>query len=150
MSDVSPGPLRIGRYLVHTILIFVPSICFPAALALDLAYIAYPEPFAASASQWCLAIGVGVALLAGAVGAIDYAGHEKIGQHRLTGPHMALAMTLIALESANYLVRYSYGSAMIGTSGLALSAVSVALMTGIIFLGRAVVSDLRPPLRPET
>lgn len=124
----------IGGVPIHAMLVPFPVVCFTGALLTDITYSNSPQVQWANFSQWLLAVGFIMGLLAAIFGLIDFlaAGRERprIGWIHLVGNAVVLILALF-----NNLVHSRDGWTGVVPTGLTLSALTFLLMLVTGFLG---------------
>jgi uncharacterized membrane protein len=119
----------------HPILVTVPIGCWVAAFVFDVVSRASDEPYVfAKGASWLILIGVIAALVAATVGFLDLlAIPNGTRAFRIGLTHMALNLTVVALEAIGYAVRRGrlhnpHGTpiALIALAGLALALLGAA------------------------
>lgn len=132
MSEIPASPAQSKAALrghpIHPMLIPYPISFLTSALATDIAARRTGDPFWARASRTLLLAGLGTGLAAGAVGAVDYVGVERVRQHAAGPLHAAGNVAALALTGLNLGLRGDRGG--VSRQSLTLSAV-VAGMLGV-------------------
>ena len=126
--------VAIGGVPVHAMLIPFPIVCFVGAMLTDITYSNSPQVQWANFSQWLLAVGLLMGILAAIIGLIDFlsAGRAKprIGWFHLVGNAIVLLLALF-----NNLVHSRDGWTGVVPTGLTLSVITVLVMIVTGFLG---------------
>jgi uncharacterized membrane protein len=126
--------VAIGGVPIHAMLVPFPIVCFTGALLSDITYSNSPQVQWANFSQWLLAVGLIVGVLAAIFGLIDFlaAGRTRprIGWFHLIGNAIVLLLALI-----NNFVHSRDGWTGVVPTGLTLSVVTFVLMLVTGFLG---------------
>lgn len=126
--------VAIGGVPLHAMLVPFPIVCFTCALLTDLAYSSNPQVQWANFSEWFLAFGVFMGVIAAIFGLIDFlaagAARPKIGWFHLGGNAIILILALI-----NNFVHARDGWTGVMPTGLTLSVITVVLMVATGFLG---------------
>jgi uncharacterized membrane protein len=126
--------VAIGGVPIHAMLVPFPIVCFTGALLTDITYSNSPQVQWANFSQWLLAVGLIVGVLAAIFGLIDFlaAGRTRprIGWFHLIGNAIVLLLALI-----NNFVHSRDGWTGVVPTGLTLSVVTFVLMLVTGFLG---------------
>jgi uncharacterized membrane protein len=121
--------VAIGGHPVHPMLVPFPIAFLVGTLPSDLTYAAIADPFWARASLWLVSAGLGTGVLAGAVGAIEFATIK-----RARGPtgkvHFVGNAIVLLLAAISVLLRIPDPMAGVVPIGLVLSF----LITGILLL----------------
>ena len=122
------------RVPVHAKLVPIPIVCFIGALLTDITYSNSPQVQWANFSEWLLAVGLIVGVIAAIFGLIDFlsAGRARprIGWIHLVGNAIVLLLALF-----NNLVHSRDGWTGVVPAGLTLSVVTVLVMIVTGFLG---------------
>jgi uncharacterized membrane protein len=126
--------VAIGGVPLHAMLVPFPIVCFTGALLTDITYSNSPQVQWANFSQWLLAVGLIVGVLAAIFGLIDFlaAGRERprIGWIHLIGNAIVLVLALI-----NNFVHSRDGWTGVVPTGLTLSAITFVVMLVTGYLG---------------
>ena len=132
--EVFRPTVAIAGVPIHAMLVPFPIVCFTGALLTDITYSNSPQVQWANFSQWLLAVGFIVGLLAAIFGLIDFlaAGRTRprIGWFHLAGNAIVLVLALF-----NNLVHSRDGWTGVVPTGLTLSVITVLLMVVTGFLG---------------
>lgn len=126
--------VTIGGVPIHAMLVPFPIVCFTGAMLTDITYSNSPQVQWANFSQWLLAVGFIMGLLAAVFGLIDFlAGgraRPRIGWFHLVGNAIILVLALF-----NNLVHSRDGWTGVVPTGLTLSVITFLLMLVTGFLG---------------
>ena len=117
----------IGGHPIHPMIVPFPIACFVGALVADLYFVSNGESGWATASNWLLGIGIGMALLAAIAGFTDFFGDRLVRGHSDAIKHMAANLTLVVLEAANLLLRFGNPD-FIPSTGVYLSGIAVLIL----------------------
>jgi uncharacterized membrane protein len=117
----------IGGHPIHPMLVPFPIACFVGAFVADLFFVSIGEPGWATASNWLLGVGIGVALLAAIAGFTDFFGDRMVRGHSDAVKHMAANLALVLLEAANFLLRFG-NLEFIASTGVYLSGIAVLIL----------------------
>lgn len=119
---------------LHAMLVPFPIVCFTGAMLTDITYSNSPQVQWANFSQWLLAVGLIMGVLAAIFGLIDFlaAGRARprIGWFHLAGNAIVLILALF-----NNLVHARDGWTGVVPTGLTLSVITFLLMLVTGFLG---------------
>ena len=119
---------------IHAILVPFPIVCFTGAMLTDITYSNSPQVQWANFSQWLLAVGLIMGVLAAIFGLIDFlaAGRARprIGWFHLGGNAVILVLALF-----NNLIHARDGWTGVVPTGLTLSVITFLLMLVTGFLG---------------
>ncbi len=140
MSQADPGPYggnpkstaQIGGHPIHPMLIPFPIACLVGVLVSDLLFLGYDDPGFADASKWLLGFGIGTALLAAAVGLIDFMGDDRIRKLGHALQHMIANVAAVVLSIVNLAIRLGDSDDNVLSIGIWLS---VAVVLVLIFSG---------------
>ncbi|MFC4296202.1 DUF2231 domain-containing protein [Novosphingobium tardum] len=132
------NPIRprasIGGVPIHAMLVPFPIACFTGALLTDITYAKSADIQWTNFSQWLLAFGLLMAVIAGLFGLVDFLSGPRprpsIGWWHLGGNALLMAVALV-----NNFVHARDGWTSVVPTGLILSIVTVALMVVTGFLG---------------
>lgn len=128
--------LQIFGVPVHAMLVSFPIACFTGALLTDLAYVQSGGQVQwANFSQWLLAFGELTGVLAALFGLIDLFGNRASQRPRSAWLHMGGSAIVLTLGLFNNLVHARDGWTGVVPAGLALSAITVAVLFVTAFLG---------------
>ena len=132
--EVFRPTVAIGGVPIHAMLVPFPIVCFTGALLTDITYSNSPQVQWANFSEWLLAVGLIVGVIAAIFGLIDFlsAGRARprIGWIHLVGNAIVLLLALF-----NNLVHSRDGWTGVVPTGLTLSIVTVLVMIVTGFLG---------------
>lgn len=127
-----------GRPL-HAMLVPYPITCFVGALVTDIAYVRSANVQWSNFSIWLITAGLVMGGLAALAGMIDYLGDRRVRATRSATPHMLLNLGAWVLELFNAFVHSRDGWTAVVPTGIALSAISVALLAVSAWLGHTMV-----------
>ena len=130
-----PSVAAIDGHPIHPMLVPLPIGAFVGALASDVAYAATSDPFWARASRVLLGAGIVTGAVAGAVGSVDFTGREQIRDHRDAWLHAGGNVTALAVSAVNLAIRRDDSGNSIVPLGLALSALTGAILLATGWLG---------------
>jgi uncharacterized membrane protein len=122
---------KIAGHPLHPMLVPFPIAGFVGALACDL--VGSDDPFWFQASEYLLAAGVVMALLAALMGLTDFLGDARIRALSIAWYHFMGNLVVVLIEAFNWYRRYDTG--MADSTGLILSLVAVLLMLATGWLG---------------
>lgn len=123
-----PSLAAVNGHPIHPMLVPLPIGAFVGALASDVAYAATGDRFWARASRLLLGAGVATGALAGAVGAVDFTGRDQIRDYREAWAHAGGNAAAIALGAVNLAMRPDDSGRGTVPMGLALSALTGAIL----------------------
>lgn len=126
---------QIGGHPIHPMLVPFPIAFFVGALICDL--VGTADPFWFRASEYLLAAGVVMALLAAVMGVTDVMGDTRLRGLGTAWFHLSGNLIVVAIEAVNWYLRHSSG--MAGSTGTILSVIAVVLMIGTGWLGGQMV-----------
>jgi uncharacterized membrane protein len=127
-----PSVAAIAGHPIHPMLVPLPIGAFTLALASDVAYAATRDRFWARASQALLATGVVTGVAAAALGATDFLGRDRVREHGEAWGHAIGNAAALGLSGLSLAARRADPASAVVPVGLALSAVTgaVLLVTG--------------------
>lgn len=125
----------IDRHPIHPMLVPLPIASVVGMLACDLAYAATRDPFFARASRHLTDAALVTGLAAGAVGAMDFSGRERIRRLDAAWFHAGGNLLVMGLALAGRMARGRDERAAVVPLGLALSAVSAGILGVTGWLG---------------
>ncbi len=125
-----PSVAAIAGHPLHPSVVPLPIGAFVGAFASDLAFAATRDRFWARASQTLLGAGIVAGLLAGALGAMDFLGRDRIRQHGIAWAHAGGNLAAVMLAALSLSARRREGHDAIVPSGLAATTV-IALLLGV-------------------
>ena len=123
---------KIAGHPLHPMLVPFPIAFFVAALGADIMFLRGGDFFWSRTSQWLLAAGVAMALLAAVAGFIDVLGDARIRALTIVWVHFPGNLVAVLIEAFNWYRRYKTGSEAIQPTGfyLSLAAVLILVVTG--------------------
>lgn len=124
----------IARHPIHPFLVVFPIASLVGALLTDLAWLATNDLFWPRASWWLLITGLVTGLLAGAAGAVDYFGSERVKRLPAAKAHAIGNVTALVLVAVNLGVRIENFTDVAG-AGVILSAITVGILGVTGWLG---------------
>ena len=119
---------------IHAMLVPFPIACFTGAMLTDITYSNSPQVQWANFSQWLLAFGLIMGVLAAIFGLIDFLAAGR-ARPRIGWFHMAGNVIMLVLAFFNNLVHARDGWTGVVPTGLTLSVITVLLMIVTGFLG---------------
>jgi uncharacterized membrane protein len=136
---------KIAGHPLHPMLVPFPIAGFVGALVCDL--VGSDDPFWFQASEYLLAAGVVMALLAAVMGLTDFLGDARIRALSIAWYHFMGNLVVVLIEAFNWYRRYDTG--MADSTGLILSLVAVLLMLVTGWLGWEMVYRRRVAIADE-
>ncbi len=124
---------------IYSTLVQFPVVCFTLTLLTDLAYWQTANLMWHNFSAWLLFAGLAFGVLAAIAGIIEFLLSSRPRAREPLWPHVIGGLIVLALAFLNNLVHAGDGWTGIVPWGLTLSAVTVAVMIIIDWLGRAPV-----------
>lgn len=118
----------IAGHPIHPMLIGFPIAFFVATLACDIAFAVTGRPAWFGPTLWLLGAGLIVAGLAAVAGLIDLLGDAQIRSLSTAWWHAGGNIVVVAIEIANFFLRYGEGSQAVLPTGIVLSAVVVCIL----------------------
>jgi len=119
---------------IHAMLVPFPIACFTGAMLTDITYSNSPQVQWANFSQWLLAFGLIMGVLAAIFGLIDFLAAGR-ARPRIGWFHMGGNVVMLILAFINNLVHARDGWTGVVPTGLTLSVITVLLMIVTGFLG---------------
>ena len=119
---------------IHAILVPFPIVCFTGAMLTDITYSNSPQVQWANFSQWLLAVGLIIGVLAAIFGLIDFLAAGRT-RPRIGWFHLIGNVIVLLLAFFNNLIHSRDGWTGVVPTGLALSVITVLLMVVTGFLG---------------
>jgi uncharacterized membrane protein len=136
---------KIAGHPLHPMLVPFPIAGFVGALACDITGAA--DPFWFRASEYLLAAGVVMALLAAMMGLTDFLGDRRIRLLAIAWVHFLGNLVVVLIEAFNWYRRYDSG--MADSTGTTLSIIAVLLMLVTGWLGWEMVYHRRVAIADE-
>lgn len=141
--EKSPEPPQVGAasvlavsgHPIHPMLVTFPIAFLSAALPADIAFLWLDDPFWARASFWLLAAGTVMGVAAGIAGTVELFLIPGIRRRIAAWNHFVASVLLLAVGATNCLWRLADAEAVVWPWGLALSALTVALVGFAGWLG---------------
>lgn len=130
-----PSKVAIKGHPLHPVLIPFPIAFGTAAVFTDVAHWITDSRTWAAASAWLLWATFVTGVLAGAVGAIDYFGIDRVREHRTATQHGAGNAVVLVLVLVNALIRLPDLEAVVVPWGLALSLITAGILGVTGYLG---------------
>jgi uncharacterized membrane protein len=119
---------------IHAMLVPFPIACFTGAMLTDITYSNSPQVQWANFSQWLLAVGLIMGVLAAIFGLIDFLAAGR-ARPRIGWFHLAGNAVILILALFNNLVHARDGWTGVVPTGLTLSVITFLLMLVTGFLG---------------
>jgi uncharacterized membrane protein len=135
---------KIAGHPLHPMLVPFPVAGFVGALVCDL--VGTADPFWFRASEYLLAAGVIMALLAAVMGFTDFLGDARIRALNIAWMHFLGNLVVVLIEAFNWYRRYSSGMTDFTGTILSVAAVLLMLVTGwlgweMVYHRRVAVAD---------
>lgn len=127
IHDHPRSTARIATHPIHPMLVPFPIVCFIGAFVADIMYTSNGEPGWATASNWLLGVGLGVAALAAIAGLTDYLGDSRVRSLSDALKHMIANVLAVLIEVFNLLLRLGNPD-FIGSTGIYLSGLVVLIL----------------------
>jgi uncharacterized membrane protein len=134
-----PSLAQIAGHPLHPVVVPLPIGMFAGAFVADLAYARTHDPFWARAAHAMAAAGVGTGLLAGALGATDLVGRDRIRSRGSAWVHGLGNLAAVGLGAGSVLLRRDKHPDVIVPRGLAASSAIVAILVVTGWLGGELV-----------
>ena len=135
----APSNMAIAGHPLHPMTVTFPIAFLMAALPSDLAFMLLDDPFWARVSLWLLGVGTIMGVVAGVVGTIELLWVSGIRRRLTSWSHFVMAVMLLAVGFANWMLRLDDAAGAILPWGLYLSAVGVVLTATAGWLGAKLV-----------
>jgi len=119
---------------IHAILVPFPIVCFTGAMLTDITYSNSPQVQWANFSQWLLAVGLIMGVLAAIFGLIDFLAAGR-ARPRIGWFHLGGNAVILILAFFNNLIHARDGWTGVVPTGLTLSVITFLLMLITGFLG---------------
>jgi uncharacterized membrane protein len=126
--------MAIGGVPIHAMLVPFPIVCFTGALLSDITYSNSPQVQWANFSEWLLAVGLIMGVLAAIFGLIDFLAAGK-ARPRIGWVHLIGNAVVLVLALFNNLVHARDGWTGVVPTGLTLSAITVLILIVTGYLG---------------
>ena len=130
---------QIAGHPIHPMLVPIPIACFIGALLTDIAYVASAEIMWANFSSWLLLVGVIFGVIAAIAGLIDFLGNRLVRALPPAWPHLIGNAVVLILAIVNLMIHMRDGWTSVWPGGLALSAITVLILSVTGWLGWAMV-----------
>lgn len=134
-----PSLAQIAGHPLHPVVVPLPIGMFAGAFVADLAYARTHDRFWARAAHAMAAAGVGTGLLAGALGATDLVGRDRIRSRGSAWVHGLGNLAAVGLGAGSVLLRRDKNPDVIVPRGLAVSSAIVAILVVTGWLGGELV-----------
>ena len=135
ISDVRAPVVRVEGITVHRILQAFPVAGFTGALVTDIIYALTANIIWADFSDWLLAVGFGMGILALLAGLISLIAHRRVRSGRLSALYIIGSLVALIVAGLNNLVHSRDAWTSVVPEGLALSAATVVVMLLTYWLG---------------
>lgn len=128
IHDNPRSTATIGGHPIHPMLIPFPITCLVGAFVTDLLFLAYGNEGFADASKWLIGFGIGTALIAAAVGLIDFMGDDRIRRLGHAIQHMIANVAAVVVSIINFMVRLGSSDDNVLSLGIYLSGTVVLIL----------------------
>lgn len=128
----------VGGHPIHPMLVPFPIVCFIGAFVTDIFFAYGAGPGWATASNWLLGFGLGMAALAATAGLTDYMGSDHLRRSRVALRHMIANVTVVVIEAVNLLIRLTTPDTVLSI-GIFLSGLAVLILVYSGWLGGELV-----------
>jgi uncharacterized membrane protein len=132
--EVFLSRVAVGGVPIHAVLVPFPIVCYTGALLTEITNSNSPQVQWANFSQWLLAVGFIMGLLAAIFGLIDFLGAGRT-RPRIGWIHLVGNAIVLVLAFFNNLVHSRDGWTGVVPTGLTLSVITFLLMLVTGFLG---------------
>ena|SRR5215213_3497367 len=126
--DAIPSAAAIAGHPLHPMVVPLPIGAYTGAVAADVAYAATRDPFFARAGRLLTLAGLVTGALAGVLGGIDFWSKGQIRSHWVAWLHVIGNAAVLALAGVSLGIRARGGASATVPRGLALSALSAAVL----------------------
>lgn len=137
-----PYAAAVAGHPIYAMLVHFPIACFTLALFTDIAYWRTANILWTNFSAWLLFAGLVFGGLAALAGIIDFLFRRRVRRQGMAWPHALGNVVVLLLALINSFVHGGDGWTAVVPYGLALSAVTVALMIVTAWLGRSLSNRL--------
>jgi uncharacterized membrane protein len=134
-----PSVAQIAGHPLHPAIVPLPIGMFVGAFVADLAYARTRDRFWARTGHALALAGVGTGLLAGALGATDFVGRDRIRSRGSAWVHGAGNLAAVGLGVGSVLLRRDRRPEVVVPNGIALSTAIVAILAVTGWLGGELV-----------
>jgi uncharacterized membrane protein len=148
-DDDTPSLAAIDGHPLHPVVVPLPIGALAGAFAADCAYLATGDRFWAQVAKVATGAGIATGLLAGVLGAVDFAGRGRIREHPEAWLHAGGNGAALALSAASFVLRRRDASTAVVPAGLALSAMTGAILLFTGWLGGELAYRHRIGVVPE-
>ncbi|MDX1655598.1 MAG: DUF2231 domain-containing protein [Candidatus Competibacteraceae bacterium] len=131
----APSRVALFQHPIHPMVVVFPIAFLYGALAADLAYWWFVDPFWARMAFWLIAAGLTVGLAAALIGMGDFFSIREIRQHVSGWSHFLSGVMVLSLAAANLQLRWEAPVATVLPLGLFLSAVTGVMLMITGWLG---------------
>ncbi|MCC5621635.1 DUF2231 domain-containing protein [Nostoc sp. CHAB 5715] len=125
-----PSTVAIAGHPLHPLSVIFPIAFLAAALGSDVGYWLTRDFFWARASLWLIGLGLGLGLLAAAIGLSDFLKIERVRKRTAGWAHLILNVSILVLSLVNFLLRWGDAESRIVPWGLLISLV-VGTLTSV-------------------
>jgi len=134
-SDYPGYTARIAGHPILRILVSFPIACFCCALVTDIVYAFTADMLWSDFSDWLLAVGVILGLIAAIAGIVDLIADRRVRIYRPIVPLVIGSVVVLALAILNNFVHSRDAWTSVVPEGLALSAITVVAIIITAWLG---------------
>jgi len=150
LADNPRSTAAIAGHPIHVMLVPIPIACFAGALVADVTYAETADMQWANMSAWLLIAGIIFTVLAAIAGLIDFFGEARIRTLRAAWIHVVGNVVVLILSIFNELVHSRDAYTSVVPAGLALSAITVAILLVTGWNGWSMVHRHRVAVLPES
>jgi uncharacterized membrane protein len=130
---------QVAGHPLHPTIVPLPIGSFVGAFVADLAFAASRDRFWARAARLLTGAGVGTGLAAGALGAADFLGRERVRDKAIAWVHGGGNLAAVAIGAASLALRRGDPARAVMPAGLAASSLIVAILGLTGWLGGELV-----------
>jgi uncharacterized membrane protein len=141
--ELSPTPtaVAVAGHPIHPMLVTFPIAFLMAALPSDIAFLYLGDPFWARLSLWLLGVGTAMGTLAGIAGTVELLAIAGIRRRPAAWNHFVAAVMMLSVGFANWAWRLGDAEAAVAPWGLAMSALTAAMVVFAGWLGGGLVFE---------
>jgi len=146
-SDYPGFTARIAGHPVLRVLVSFPIACFSCALVTDTIYALTADMLWSDFSDWLLAVGLCLGMLAAIAGIVSFLADRRMGVRRPAIPLVVGGLIVLGLAGLNNFVHSRDAWTSVVPQGLVLSAITVVAIGVTAWFGSAAV--LRTAVAPR-
>ena len=143
VPDNTETVVAVAGHPLHPMLVTFPIAFLLGAFASDLVFLYDGDPFWARMSIWLIGVGTFMGFVAGATGTVELLSVRGIRRRPAAWHHFVASVMLLSVGVANWLWRLDDPAAAIMPWGIALSGMTVLLVSFAGWLGGTLVFEHR-------